>query len=167
MSISAEPAALAGLDIRPVDIEDPAAARLMRELQNYYLDIYGGEDATPYDTDEFRPPHGQFLVAFVDGAAVACGGWRWHEPPDLVEVKRMYVVPAMRRRGLARRMLTELERDAAAAGASRVVLMTGTAQPEALAIYGAAGYRAVGPFGLYAGYPDARHLGRSLPRHGR
>lgn len=138
----------------------------MRELQDYYVDVYGGEDATPYETDEFRPPHGQFLVAFADGAAVACGGWRWHEPPDVVEVKRMYVVPAMRRRGLARRVLTELERDAAAAGAAHVVLMTGTAQPQALAMYAAAGYRAVEPFGFYAGYSDARHLGRSLPAGG-
>jgi hypothetical protein len=40
--------------------------------------------------------------------------------------------------------------------------MTGTAQPQALAMYAAAGYRAVEPFGFYAGYPDARHLGRSL-----
>jgi len=157
----------------------------MRELQDFYLDIYGGEDATPYETDEFRPPRGQFLVAFLDGAPVACGGWRWHEiipgdrfaetsqglrqgpgrpmSPDVVEIKRMYVVPSMRRRGLARRLLTELERDAAAAGASQVVLMTGTAQPQALAMYAAAGYRAVEPFGLYAGYPDARHLGRRLP----
>jgi GNAT superfamily N-acetyltransferase len=136
----------------------------MRALQDYYQDIYGGEDSTPYETDEFRPPRGQFVVAFLDGAAVACGGWRWHERPDVVEIKRMYVVPELRRRGLARRLLTELERDAAGAGASRVVLMTGTAQPEALAMYGAAGYRAVEPFGIYAGYPDARHLGRSLPQ---
>ena len=79
----------------------------------------------------------------------------------------MYVVPEMRRRGLARRILTALERDAAAAGAARVVLMTGTAQPEALAMYWAAGYRAAEPFGIYAGHSDARHLGRSLPRDGR
>lgn len=138
----------------------------MRELQEYYVAIYGGEDSTPYETEEFRPPRGQFLVGFLDGAAVACGGWRWHEPPDVVEIKRMYVVPSMRRRGLARRILTELERDAAAAGASRVVLVTATAQPQALAMYAAAGYRAVEPFGIYAGYPDARHLGRSLTAGG-
>jgi GNAT superfamily N-acetyltransferase len=145
-----------------VDIADPAAAVLLGELREYYVQIYGGDDATPYELDEFRPPRGNFLLARVAGRPVATGGWRWHEGGTVAEVKRMYVVPALRRRGLARRMLTALERDAAAAGAREMVLMTGTPQPEALGMYTAAGYRPVTPFGTYAGWPDARHLGKRL-----
>lgn len=161
-SISAEQSG--PLEIRPVDMDDPVGTALTAALQAYYVEIYGGPDDTPYESGEFRPPAGQFLVGFIDGSAVVSGGWRWHERPDVVEVKRMFVVPQLRRRGLARRMLTALEHDAAAAGAKAVVLMSASAQPEALAMYAAAGYRAVEPFGYYAEKSDARHLGRRLPR---
>jgi GNAT superfamily N-acetyltransferase len=160
-SISAEHAG--ALVIRRADVDDPVANRLVDALQAHYVDIYGGHDATPYRPEEFRPPNGQFLLGFVDEVPVASGGWRWHTEPAVVEIKRMYVVPEMRRRGLARRMLTALENDAAAAGATAVVLMTGASQPEALAMYAAAGYRPVEPFGLYADEPTARHLGKRLP----
>ena len=80
----------------------------------------------------------------------------------------MYVAPAARRHGIARRILSELERLAAAHGYSRVILETGTRQPEALALYEAAGYQRTANYGRYVGNPEAvcfekRLVGSSLP----
>jgi GNAT superfamily N-acetyltransferase len=74
----------------------------------------------------------------------------------------MYVVPAARRSGLARLMLSHLEATARTAGAEVMILETGTAQPEAMALYEAAGYRPVEPFGHYAWSPKNRCYGRVL-----
>jgi GNAT superfamily N-acetyltransferase len=77
-------------------------------------------------------------------------------------VKRVYVVPSARRSGLARVMLAHLEETARAAGADVMILETGTAQPEAVALYESAGYQAVEPFGHYRWSPLNRCFGRRL-----
>ena len=52
------------------------AVRLNAELQQEYRVRYGGDDTTPTDPRQFDAPHGLFVVGYVDGAPVACGGWR-------------------------------------------------------------------------------------------
>jgi ribosomal protein S18 acetylase RimI-like enzyme len=96
------------------------------------------------------------------------GGWRFR--PDvfrlggvrLAEIKRMYVAPSGRRRGLARGVLAHLERTAAQAGADVMVLETGIAQPEAIALYTSSGYVPVEKFGHYAWSPKSRCYGKRL-----
>jgi GNAT superfamily N-acetyltransferase len=82
--------------------------------------------------------------------------------PGDAEVKRMWVGPAHRRRGIARALLAELERTAAAAGCTRTVLETGDRQPEAEAFYRAVGYTPVPPFGVYREEPGCLCLARDL-----
>ncbi len=135
------------------------------EVQAEYGRRYGGDgDISPIDPQEFEPPDGLFLVASVDGAAVAMGGWRRGGPdgPTDAEIKRMYVRPGHVRRGLARLVLAELERTAAAVGVTRLVLETGTAQPEAIALYESSGFAHIPAFGFYAGYDDSVHLAKAL-----
>lgn len=152
------------LEIRRYD--DPVAQQLVAELQQDHTHRYGGPDRTNVDPAEFTAPHGLFLVGWLAGAAVACGGWRVHEEPvdggSAVEVKRMYVAAAARRHGLAREVLAELERTAAAAGHRYVVLITGRGQPEAIALYQACGYQPVAPYGYYRNSSGARFFGRPL-----
>ena len=74
----------------------------------------------------------------------------------------MYVVPTHRRLGLAQAMLAHLESTAHAAGARRMVLETGSAQPEAIALYLASGYSRIEPFGHYAESPMVRCFARAL-----
>jgi GNAT superfamily N-acetyltransferase len=74
----------------------------------------------------------------------------------------MYVVDAARRRGLARRLLAALEASAAEAGAHRIVLNTGLAQPEAIALYESSGYEPIPGFGHYACAPGARFYGKPV-----
>ncbi|HEV7647786.1 MAG TPA: GNAT family N-acetyltransferase [Actinophytocola sp.] len=142
----------------------PDAVPLIAEVQQEYVVRYGEVDLTPVDPAEFAPPRGLFLVAYLDGRAVACGGWRVHAGTDgpEAELKRMYTSPAARGRGVARAVLAELERTAVEAGYSRMVLETGTQQPEALGLYTAAGYAEVPKFGYYANEPLAIHLGKIL-----
>jgi GNAT superfamily N-acetyltransferase len=96
----------------------------------------------------------------VDGTPAACGGWRAHETD--VELKRMYVSPSFRGRGLARAVLRALEQTAAKAGYHRVILETGSKQPEAIALYESSGYRRVPSFGYYKDAPGAVHLGKAV-----
>ena len=113
---------------------------------------------------QFDAPGGHFVMAYVDDVPAAMGGWRRGGPAGAsdAEIKRMFVRPAFARRGLARAVLAELERTAAAAGVTRLVLETGTAQPEAIALYRSAGYVDVPKFGFYAAYDDSVHLGKPL-----
>jgi GNAT superfamily N-acetyltransferase len=147
------------IEIRPY--EDPDVARMVDEVQAEYVELYGGPDAAEVDPGEFAPPTGLFLVGLLDGVAVAMGGWRTLSERE-AEIKRMYVSRSARRRGLARRMLAELERTAAAAGLARLVLNTGPEQPEAVALYERAGYLPVEGFGHYACHADALFYGKPL-----
>lgn len=141
--------------------DDPLVTAAIAELQLEYIRRYGAEDETEVDADEFVPPAGLFLVAFDGDAIVAMGGWRRHDE-GVVEIKRMYVPESMRRRGLARAMLAELERRALDAGIRHVVLNTGTEQPEAIALYESSGYLPVAGFGFYENAPLARFYGKDL-----
>jgi GNAT superfamily N-acetyltransferase len=150
-----------GAELRAVGYADPVAQFLVERVQQEYVVRYGGRDAAVVEPAEFSPPLGLFLVAEVDGVPAGCGGWR-----DLgggaVELKRMYVEPAFRRRGLAALLLDELERTAAAAGHRQLLLNSGDRQPEALALYARAGYTPVAGFGVYAQAPGAVFLGKQL-----
>jgi GNAT superfamily N-acetyltransferase len=146
--------------IDAVAYDHPDAAERIAEVQQEYTKRYGSHDSSPVDPAEFSPPGGLFLVGYLVGEPVACGGWR--AAGTDAEVKRMYVAEAARRTGLARAVLAELERTAQAAGYPRVILETGGRLPEAVALYRSAGYTAVAPFGHYAGSPTSVHLGKLL-----
>ncbi len=151
--------------LRPLAYDHPVAQYLVEQVQQEYVVRYGGRDAAVVDAAEFRPPAGLFLVAEVDGVPAGCGAWRVL-PSGEAEIKRVYVEPAFRRRGLARRLMAALEDSAARAGHRSVVLNTGQEQPEAVALYTQLGYRAVTGYGVYACAPDAVFLGRELDRRG-
>lgn len=151
------------VELRRVRYDDPVALAMVEQVQDEYVVRYGGRDDTPVDPAEFAPPRGLFVVACLDGTPVGCGGWR-----DLgdgrAEVKRMFTSPAARGRGVARALLAELERTAAAAGHRTVVLETGLRQPEAMELYVSAGYGPIEGFGHYAGQPLSRAFAKHLAR---
>jgi GNAT superfamily N-acetyltransferase len=158
----------ADLRIDPVPISHPDAQLLLEEVQQEYVVRYGGRDHTPMVESELAAPAGAFYVGYRDDRPVMTGAWRFRDDVErlgstrLAEVKRMYVVPSARRHGLARLMLAHLEATARTAGADVMILETGTAQPEAMALYLAAGYEPVEPFGHYAWSPRNRCYGRRL-----
>src|SRR5581483_430810 len=150
------------VEIRTVGYDHPDAVTLVEAVQQVYVERYGGVDATPVAPRDFAPPSGLFMVGYVEGRPVVCGGWRLRSAgtdPQLrdgdVELKRMYVEDGHRGRGYARVLLAELERAAAAAGGLRVVLETGTRQPEAVGLYRSSGYRPMPRFGVYRDSEDS------------
>ena len=153
--------------IARLPITHPDAQLLVEAVQEEYVARYGGRDESPVDPRDFEDPLGQFFVGYLDGVPVATGAWRRSSVTALgadvtAEVKRMYVVPAARRQGYARAVLTHLEDTARAAGADVMVLETGTEQPEAIAMYVAAGYLPVPSFGHYSWSPKSRCFGKPL-----
>jgi GNAT superfamily N-acetyltransferase len=163
MSTSAEVVLRDGAraQLRPLPYDDPVAHLLVERVQEEYVQRYGGRDAAVVEPGEFLPPHGIFLVAEVDGVPAGCGAWRVLSP-GVVEIKRVYVEPNFRRRGLAQGMVQALEDGATRAGHGSVVLNTGQEQPEALALYADLGYVPVSGYGIYACAPGAVFLGKSL-----
>ncbi|MEU9073150.1 GNAT family N-acetyltransferase [Kitasatospora sp. NPDC004745] len=129
-------------EFRRVDVDDPLVEPLLRELTHEYVSRYGPEahqEMTRYPRDAFAEPHGVLILLLEDGEPVAGGAYKWYDERT-AELKRMWTHSAHRRRGLARRVLAELERTAAAAGYARIHLTTGPRQPEARGLYLAAGY---------------------------
>ncbi|WP_405881822.1 GNAT family N-acetyltransferase [Streptomyces sp. NBC_01136] len=145
------------MSIRLVPYDHPDAVKLNDQVQAEYAERYGdGGDSTPLDASMFRPPLGLYLLAYDEqGSPIASGGWRSQDENDEgyadgdAELKRMYVVPQARGLGLARRVLAALEEDARAAGRTRMVLETGSKQPEAVALYLSSGYEPCAKFGYY------------------
>ncbi|MEO6605513.1 MAG: GNAT family N-acetyltransferase [Aeromicrobium sp.] len=149
-------------DLRVVGYDCADSQVLTAEVLLEYVQRYGGDgDINPIDPAEFLPPEGLFLMAYVDGVPAAMGGWRRHG--NDVEIRRMYVRPQFQRLGLARALLERIESTAAEAGFTRMILETGTAQPEAIELYRSAGYVDIPAFGFYADYDDSVHLGKQLP----
>jgi GNAT superfamily N-acetyltransferase len=147
--------------LRPLPYDHPVAHDLVEQVQEEYVQRYGGRDAALVDAAEFLPPLGVFLVAEVDGEPAGCGAWRVLSS-GVAEIKRVYVVPRFRRRGLAQVIVTALEEGAARAGHGAVVLNTGQEQPEALALYADLGYGPIEGYGIYACSPGAVFLGKDL-----
>ncbi|MFD7685727.1 GNAT family N-acetyltransferase [Streptomyces sp. NPDC059781] len=158
------------MEIRPVPYDHPDAVKLDAEVQAEYHVRYGdGGDATHMDPADFRPPNGTYLIAYDESdVPVASGGWRTQDANGEgnrdgdAELKRMYVTEQMRGRGLARRILAALEEDARAAGRTRMVLETGTKQPEAIALYTSSGYEPCEKFGYYRFHEDSRCYAKAL-----
>ncbi len=144
--------------------------QLVSEVQAEYVARYGSPDEGPIDPTMFDAPAGAFFVGYLDEVPLAMGGWRIRA--DLVrlgggaaaEIKRMYVAPSGRRRGLARVVLAHLEDTARSAGAAVMVLETGIEQPEAIALYETSGYEPVEKFGHYTWSPKSRCYGKRLPQ---
>ena len=140
---------------------DALTAALIEEIQQEMIARYGGPDETPVDPAQFAALGGAFLVAHVDGEPIGCAGLRGR-PAGEVELKRMYVRPAHRRRGYARGLLLAVEDRARSLGYRRLVLETGTAQPEAIALYEREGYLPTAGFGHYADEPGSRYYAKDL-----
>lgn len=146
--------------VRAVPYDSPEGLRLVHAMGVELSARYGDGGLSPAATADFSYP-GVFLVAERDGVAVGCGGVR-PGADGTGELKRMYVDPAVRGQGIARLLLQALVEHCRAAGLRRLLLETGTEQPEAVALYESEGWTPVPPFGHYAHDPRTRCYGRDL-----
>jgi GNAT superfamily N-acetyltransferase len=139
------------VDIRRENYGAPAPQALAAALEEELLGRYegaGGSGPEPPASD-FEPPGGVFLVLWEGEAPVACGGiCRYDEAT--AELRRMFVAPEARGRGLSRALLGALEEEARSLGYAFVRLETGDRQPEAIALYVSSGYAPIPRFGPFA-----------------
>lgn len=149
------------LELRDEPYDSPSAQLLISAVQAEYVERYGGPDETPVDPAEFVLPDGRFVIGYLEGEPVASGGLRRHVDGE-VEIKRMYVAPHVRGRGLSRLLLQALEERARAMGASRIVLETGERQPEAIRLYQTSGYEPIVGFGHYKDMALSLSFAKSL-----
>ncbi|WP_370967925.1 GNAT family N-acetyltransferase [Amycolatopsis sp. cg9] len=147
--------------IDPVTWDDPDAVRL-RAAQRTELDArYGTGDHEPGAVPTAETV-AVFLVARdAAGTALGCGGLRLLGPGS-GEVKRMYVEPAARGTGVATALLRALEDHARELGIARLLLETGTGQPDAIRFYRREGYEPIEAYGPYVGEPLSRCYARDL-----
>ena len=149
------------MELQDLGYEHWVVRELETQVQAEYVRRYGGPDETVMDPATFAAPmRGAFLVGWVGGVSVAMGGIRAHG--DDAEIKRMYVPDSQRGKGYARVMLAALEDAARAAGYPQIILETGTAQPEAIALYQSSGYAAIPGFGHYKDSPHNRCFAKLL-----
>jgi GNAT superfamily N-acetyltransferase len=136
------------LTFRPARADEPPGHDLLEamitELEPLYgrIDVPGAPTASPAD---LAPPGGAFLLGRRDGEAIACGGVKRLDARTC-EIKRMYVAPAARGRGVARALLTALEDEARRLGYEVARLDTGPHQPHAERLYREAGYAEIANF---------------------
>ena len=133
-----------------IRIADPAEQDAQYCLRSYFAELdarfdTGFDPARTLSAEHFRPPEGLLLVAALRGEPVGCGALVFNER-EPADIKRMWVAEPVRGLGIGRRLLAELERRAAAAGARAVRLDTNRALTAAIALYRSSGYREVDRF---------------------
>ena len=142
--------------IKEVDPQGKDALALLRQAAAEARELYPEFSApdAPWPTNPPTPNRGTYLVAYLEGEPVACGGLR---PLDdaVVEVRRMFVVKHARRRGLGRAILRALEEAAGGFAYKSMRLETGNRQLPAMALYASDGFARIEPFGEYVNDPTS------------
>lgn len=139
------------ITIAAVPFDSPDARRLIAALDAHLSSRYPPEQrfGPNLKPEQLATGLGTFVVARVDGRAIGCGALRKLDATT-AEVKRMYVEPEVRGRGVAKEILDHLEDAARGLGVRRLVLETGIYQAEAIALYRRAGFRPIRCWGEYA-----------------
>ncbi len=138
--------ALDELRFAAIDQDDPLAEPLLAELALEYASRYHARvDAVSewlrtYPAHEFAAPDGAMLIGLCDGQPVTGGAFRRFDT-ETAELKRIWTDSRYRRRGYAKALLVELEKEIGARGYRRIYLTTGDRQPEAEQLYLSTGYR--------------------------
>jgi len=137
--------------------EDPTSAdatALMEQLNRELLARYPDSSVHGLDPAKLSASGGVFLIARRGGQPVGCGALR-PDATGLAEIKRMFVLPAFRGKGVSRKLLDALEAEARKRGFTTLRLETGYGQPEAIGLYLTAGFTRIAAFGEYVGVPHS------------
>lgn len=137
------------LEVIPVDVHGPVARACLdsyfEELAVRFPEGFERDTDSAHALDEYSPPAGAFLVAQLAGEPVGCGALRLCAP-GIGEIKRMWVSPRVRGRGVARKLLAALEGAARERHLRAVRLDTHSSLAEALQLYRTSGYREIPRF---------------------
>lgn len=149
------------IEVVEMPVTEVIASGLIAELDAELRQRYPGEPINGIDAGEFQAAGGYFVVARASSDYAGCGAFR-PLSASTVEIKRMFVRRESRRQGIAQAILHALEAQAKRRGYTHCVLETAIRQPEALALYRAAGYSEIEPFGPYVESERSVCLGKTL-----
>lgn len=147
------PIVMTMLQLLRTNSSHPDFIALVRSLDEY-LAVCDGEEHSFYHQFNQIANLNYAVVAFADGVAIGCGAIKPFNDASM-ELKRMFVSPDYRRRGVAARIVHELETWAAELGYQRCVLETGKRQPEAIRLYKKCGYSIIPNYGQYQGMENS------------
>ena len=146
---------------------EPGIGALLRQSARYAQSLYPPESNFLLGVDELELPAVSFYAA-RDESGLALGiAALVSQGDDTAELKRMFVDPGARGRGIARRLLARVEADALAGGIRRIVLETGPASDAALAFYRQCAYQEIAQFGQYVGEEFSVCFAKDLTAPGR
>ncbi len=147
--------------VRAEDPGDAEIAALLEQGERYAAGLYPAESNHFLPIDALRQPNVRFVVARNDsGVAIGTGALVVND--DWAEIKRMWVVPEARGKGISKAILADLEAYARSRGAFLLRLETGTKNREALILYGRAGYVSCEPFDVYLPDPLSVFMEKQL-----
>jgi putative acetyltransferase len=149
--------------VRRISPVEEAALRLLRASDEYLSSLYPPESTHLESATALAAPHVAFFGALVDEQLLGCGALKRMEDDGVYgEIKRVFVAPPHRGRGIARALMRHIEAHAAETGLALLRLETGVSQPEALQLYRLLGYQRRGPFGRYGPDPLSVFMEKTL-----
>ncbi len=149
------------VSIAPERPDSPDALALVAELEAVLEPLYPAESQHGYTVGKLLQENVDFFVIRVDGRAAGCGGLKIYGK-EYGEIKRMYIRPEFRGRGLAKRMLEHLENTARGNNVVLLRLETGIFQSEAIALYERMGYKSIPAFGEYKQDPLSLYFEKQI-----
>jgi len=136
-------------EYRWTDGSDEVFGRFYLETEEYYSRIVGGlQNRTGYVPHNLSDSIGDVLIVSVNGEPVACGGLKRYSDED-VEIKRVWVEPEYRRKGIAVSIMDKLEGKALVQGYKRLILQTRPIMPDAVGLYAKLGYEQIDNYPPY------------------
>jgi putative acetyltransferase len=141
--------------------KDEDLLALIAKLDEYLYSLYPSEEVFVVHLDEPKVSDVVFVIAYLDNVAVGCGAYR---PLDehSCELKRIFVDPAYRKKGIASALLSFLEQETAQAGFTSLLLETGLMQPESIELYKKFGFVDIERFGEYVDCHSSVCMGKAL-----
>lgn len=149
------------LDSRAVPLIEALTIEYDTRYGSYFSDEGAAAEMNKYPPEAFAPPHGNFLLLLRDGETIGGGAFMRYDD-ETAEFKRIWTHGDLRRQGLAKKVLQELETQARIQGYKRVYLTTGFRQPEAKELYLRNGYTALFDVAadpeIYGTLPFEKHI---------
>lgn len=137
------------MELRFVTAENQDYAMLAQKLDEYYFELVG--DVQLRYAEANHPKNFACLaVVYEQDAPIACGCWKAVDE-QTAEIKRIYVLPAYRRKGAASMIVKALEKDLLHTGRRHIILETARTTPDSAALYSSLGYQIVDYYGSPAG----------------
>ena len=147
--------------LRTVEPTEPAISSLIEALDEYRKSLYPLQFTLLIPPEKLKSPHIVFLAAYEDDQLLGCGGIDFTEP-DYAEIRKMYVKPAARGKGVGDLLLNALEQQARQRQYHLICLETGKFQEPAMGLYQKHGYQPSKAFGSYKENPYSRYYSKIL-----